>query len=354
MMNDECRIMNEKRKARLAWIPSSLFIIHYSSLIILLLFLAGCGVPSFLVTPVANSNQLDEKVVRAGQGWNADKIVIVEVEGLLINARTGGFLQPTENKLSLFTEQLERAAADSHVKAVVLRVNSPGGTVTASDLMNQTLRDFRVKTGKPIVASTQEVAASGGYYVCLAADKIVVNPTSVVGSIGVIFNTMEFSGALDKLGIKSNAIKSGPLKDMASPFKPLGDDERKVMQEMVDAYYARFVGLVKDRRGISDPDTLKTVTDGRVFTGERAVELGLADKTGRLDEAIELAKQMGGASKAQVVIYRRPYGYSGSIYADSNVPTPQAAGDSTKALQVELPAAVTMPGGFYYLWRPGL
>ena len=115
---------------------------------------AGCGVPSFLITPVQNTNRLEEHTVMAGKGWSPPKIAIIEVEGMLMNMRTGGLLQPTENTVSRFTQEMERAAADPDVRAVVLRVNSPGGTVTASDIMYQTVTRFREKTKKPVVAST--------------------------------------------------------------------------------------------------------------------------------------------------------------------------------------------------------
>src|SRR5690348_2950127 len=192
-----------------------------SLLIGILLLAAGCGAPSFLVTPVANSNKLEEEQLEAGKGWAPGKVVIIPVEGMLANARAGGFLQATENPLSLFTQQLDRAADDPSVKAIVLRVNSPGGTVTCSDAMYQLVKRYKQRTGRPVVAAAQEVAASGAYYRSCAADKIVAQPTSVVGSIGVIFETMEFEGSLDKLGIHAGAIKSGNLKDMGSPFRAI-------------------------------------------------------------------------------------------------------------------------------------
>jgi protease-4 len=148
---------------------------------------AGCGTPSFLVTPVANSNKLDETTVAPGKGLFPDKVAIVEVEGVISNTKSGGLLEATENPVSLFTQELNKAADDSDVKAVVLRVNSPGGTVSASDAMYQILKRFKARTHKPVVASIQEVGASGAFYVSCGADKIVAQPTSLVGSIGVIF-----------------------------------------------------------------------------------------------------------------------------------------------------------------------
>jgi protease-4 len=274
---------------------------------------------------------------------------------MLMNARAGGFLQPQENKVSLFTQQMRAAARDPSVKAVVLRVNSPGGTVTASDTMYETVRDFRRATKKPVIASTQEVAASGGYYVACAADQIVAQPTSVVGSIGVLFHTMEFQGALGKIGVRAEAIKSGPLKDMGSPFKALNENERRVMQEMVDEYFERFVAVVTTHRDVKEPRPTLPLAEGydgafsgRVFSGERAVQLGLADRTGRLEDAIKLAKKMGKAPGAKVILYRRPYGYGGSIYAGADVPRPRA-----NVLQLELPESrAFLSSGFYYLWEP--
>ena len=317
----------------------------------------GCGVPSFLVTPVSSSTKLQERTVLPGK--SGDKVAIIEVEGMLANVRTGGLLQPTENKVSLFTQQLRAAARDKSVKAVVLRVNSPGGTVTASDTMYELVRDFRNQTKKPVIASTQEVCASGAYYVACAADTIVAHPTSVIGSIGVIFSTMEFEGALGKLGVRAESIKSGPLKDMGSPFKSMDPGERAVMQEMVDEYFQRFVEVVEGAREVNEPrPTLPVaagyagVYSGRVFSGERAVALGLADRSGRLEDAIKLARQMGKAKGARVIMYRRPYGYGGSIYASADVPAPRAESGSN-VLRLELPESrAFLPGGFYYLWEP--
>jgi protease-4 len=237
-------------------------------------------------------------------------------------------------------------------------VNSPGGTVTSSDTMYQIVRRFRDKTGKPVVASAQEVMASGGYYVACAADRIVVQPTSVVGSIGVVFETMQFQGTLDKLGISAKSIKSGSLKDMGSPFKMLRADEERVMQEMVDEYFVRFVGVVRERRPVKEPpapdltEYAKTgyagVYSGRVFSGNKAVELGLADEAGLLSDAIDAARTLAKSPGAKAVMYRRPYGYGGSIYASTSTPTPQA-----NVVHLQLPeAAAPLPAGFYYVWRP--
>ncbi|HSI33287.1 MAG: signal peptide peptidase SppA [Phycisphaerae bacterium] len=312
------------------------------------LLLAGGCAPSFLITPVQNTSQLDEQTVSLGKGWGAGKIAIIEVEGMLMNMRTGGLLQPQENGVSRFTQAMEAAARDPGVKAVVLRVNSPGGTVTASDIMYETVQRFKKETGKPVVASLQDVAASGAYYVACGADRVIAHPTSIVGSIGVIFNTFTIEGTLAKIGAKSEVVKSGPLKDMGSPFRELDPESRKVMQGMVDEYYKRFVGVVTTHRKLNGEGTLKIATDGRVFSGDRAAELGLVDRTGLLDDAIAEAKSLGKVPNAKVIMYRRPFGYTGSIYAQDTTPQPRA-----NVLELSIPGLRDqIPAGFYYLWMP--
>ncbi|HRK32780.1 MAG TPA: S49 family peptidase, partial [Tepidisphaeraceae bacterium] len=195
---------------------------------------AGCSPPSVLLTPVFDSPKLKEQTVQSGRFLDGSKIAIIEVEGLLMNARAaGGIVGARENRLSLFTQQLERAETDRKVKAVVLRINSPGGTVTCSDAMYELVQRFKKRTGKPVIASFQEVAASGAYYVACAADTVVAQPSSVCGSIGVIFSSFNLEGTMNLIGVKPETVKSGRLKDMASPFKPLEGEERKIVQEMI-------------------------------------------------------------------------------------------------------------------------
>ena len=308
----------------------------------------GCGVPSFLITPVQNASTLEEKDVAPGHGLFPDKVVVIGVEGTIANAAAGGLLTPVENPVSLFVQQLQKAADDSRVKAVVLRVNSPGGTVSASDAMYQILKRFRAKTHKPVVASGQEVVASGAYYISCGADKIVAQPTTLVGSIGVIFETVNLQGTLDKLGITTLAYKSAAHKDIGSPFRPATPDEQAIFQGLIDDYYARFKQIVTDNRPIPPTADFTQLTDGRVFSGAAAAKLGLVDQVGLLEDAIQSAKDLAHAKDAEVVAYRRPYGYGGSIYAVDEAPPPRA-----DALKLQLPDSATfLPAGFYYLWRP--
>jgi protease-4 len=174
----------------------------------------------------------------------------------------------------------------------------------------------------------------------------VAQPTSVVGSIGVIFQTINLTGTMAKLGIRAEAIKSGSLKDMGSPLHDLTDAERQVMQTLVDEYFDRFAAQVRSARRL-DIDRLEAVTDGRIFSGTQARQLGLVDKLGTLEDAIVAARQRAGLSASRAVLYRRPYGPSGSVYASA-----PGRPDRPQLPLIDLPEPLTLPAGFYFLWRP--
>jgi protease-4 len=215
--------------------------------------------------------------------------------------------------------------------------------------MYQIVQKFKQETGKPVIASCQEVAASGAYYVACSADQIVAQPTTVVGSIGVIFSSFNVEGTLNMIGVKPEIVKSGRLKDMASPFKPLAGEERELVQKMIDEYHRRFIAVVQDGRDLPTTAAIEDLTDGRVFTGEQAQQLGLVDQLGMLDDAIDAARTASGAKAAKVIMYKRPYGYSGSIYATQDLPPAQMNG----GVVLNLPeSSLTLPRGFYFLWEP--
>src|SRR5919106_1254651 len=175
---------------------------------------------------------------RAGDG--AARIAVVPVEGTIAPAdNTLGRVQPTTTPEGL-ADALRQAGQDTSVVAVVLEVNSPGGGVTASDEMHQSILDFRKQTGKPVVVSMGDVAASGGYYISTAADRIVANETTLTGSLGVIFALTDFSELADRYGVEQEVVKSGEFKDMGSSFRDLTPEEREILQSIVDESYDEF------------------------------------------------------------------------------------------------------------------
>lgn len=313
------------------------------------LMLAGCGPTAFRVELVPAGPQLQQTTIETpARLLTFDKIAVIDVDGFLANRRKRSLLTAGENPVSLFREKLDAAAADPRVKAVVLRINSPGGTVAASDVMYHSLIQFKQQTDKPVVAAIMTVGASGGYMIACGADAVYAQPGSVTGSIGTIMQTVSLEGTLEKIGIDTVAIKSGPMKDMASPLHDLREEERQILQGIIDHFYQNFLAVVKMRRPI-DPDQLDKIADGRVFTSEQALDYKLIDRIGYPDDAINHAKQLAGINDARVVIYHRLADYMPNIYGSAAAQT-----DMTAALvNVDLPDWLDSPSAhFLYLWQP--
>jgi protease-4 len=215
-------------------------------------------------------------------------------------------------------EELDKAAKDKRVKALVLRINSPGGTVCGSDEVLHELLAFKQEKNLPVVACLMGVAASGGYYVAQAADTIIAHPTGITGSIGVLSMKLNLKGLMDKVGVDGEVVKSGQWKDFWSPFRAATPAEKQMMQGIIDNFYESFVEVVVQGRKL-EPDQVRRVADGRIFTASQAKALGLVDRVGYLDEAVKLAQQQAGLTEARVVRYHRPGSYRPNIYSDSHL-----------------------------------
>ena len=307
---------------------------------------------SFLITPVPEKDDLVERVLSRDSIWHNEKIALIDVDGILRNRRETSLLgRPGENPVSLFKEKLDEAADDDKVKAIVLRINSPGGGVTATDLMYTELMRFKQATDKPVIAAMLDLGTSGAYYVACAADKIYAHPTTVTGSIGVIMVTPDFSGTMHKLGIRANIIKSAELKDAGSPFREMSEADRAVFQAMIDAMYARFLNVVATGRGMVDEPRLKQLADGRVYLAPQARQEGLIDELGTLHDALDAAKQAAGLDGKPIVVveYARPLAHRPNIYAHAADVPPQV-----NLVNVELPTWLEGSSPkFMYLWAPG-
>lgn len=307
----------------------------------------GCSpIGGVKITAVPSDLSLKERVVFRSPGWVSNRVVVLDISGVLMNARTPGLLSEGEHGVSLVVEKLNKAASDSRVKAVVLRINSPGGTVTASDILYQEIKAFRDKTGRPVVAYFQDVAASGAYYLSCASDEIIAQRTTVTGSIGVIMQMVDLSGVMGNLGITSDAIKSGPFKDAGSPFREMKPDERAVFQAMVDDFYQKFVSVVDAGRPKLSRDQILKLADGRVYTADQALKVGLIDRIGTLNDAIDKAKDRAGIEAAHVVMYRRPTVWAPNMYARA----PGQAGPTVNLFNINLPFDWTIRPQFMYIW----
>lgn len=242
------------------------------------------------------------------------KILLMDLTGVISSQEKDGLL-PQPNLLATFKEELTKASKDEKVKALVLRINSPGGTVNASDILYHELKTFKASKKIPIIASMMDVAASGGYYLAMATDEILVHPSTVTGSIGVIMLTVNARGLLEKVGVEANAITSGPRKDMGSPFRTMTTEEKAIFQSVIDSFYQRFLMVVQEGRPQLSADQIQKLADGRIYSGEQAKAAGLVDDIGYLDEAIDRAKKTAGITEARIVTYRRSGEYQNNIYS---------------------------------------
>jgi len=312
--------------------------------------LSGCGPQSFKITPVPTDQTLEESVVIDEGGPFAPKIALIDVEGIIMNRELGGFFSEGEHPVSFLVEKLDKAAKDKSVKALILRINSPGGSVTASDLMHGEVLRFKKETkGKrPVVAVMTDVAASGGYYVACAADEIVAHPTTITGSIGVIMQTVNFAGTMSKIGVKADAITSGKMKDAGSPLREMKPEEREIFQSLINQFYDRFVKVVAAGRPGLTEARVREIADGRVWSAQQALELRLIDRIGTLRETVAGLKEKIGVKKARVVTYHRPLGWKPNIYAESPAGPPQV-----NLINVALSPTWLQPEPqFMYLWVP--
>jgi protease-4 len=227
--------------------------------------------------------------------WNigAAKVAIVPIDGEILEARET-------------IERIHRYADSSTIRAIVVRINSPGGAIAPTQEIYEEIRKSRQQTGKPIVASIDSVGASGGFYIAAACDRIVANPGSITGSIGVILQWVEYGDLLSWARLRPETIKSGGLKDAGSPYRPLTDQERGYFQRIVSQLHAQFVRAVAEgRTGKMTEADVSRLADGRVFTGEEALALKLIDQLGNLDDAVMTAAKLAGVKGKPATIYPR-------------------------------------------------
>ena len=275
--------------------------LSFCGLLLVLLVLGGL-VLLIIATFRGDGRGLFEEEVSGSAGTR--KVVLIELTGIIAETQAGVF-SPGVGPVEDVREKLDRAATDEDVAAVVLAIDSPGGTVTASDQLWREVSRFREETGKPVVVHTGALCASGGYYVAVGADKIVCEPTTITGSIGVVLTMLNFHELLDKHGVRDVTITSAPHKDLLSPLAPVDDKDQAILQNVVDQAHQRFVAIVAEGRNMPEARA-RELADGRIYTAKEAVSLGLADVVGYRDEAERLAHRLAGVDQARLVRYVRP------------------------------------------------
>src|SRR5918998_554386 len=281
-------------------------------------------------------------------GEGSDKIAVLPLTGLITpqlsqpNPLTSQAVASPE----ILRDQLRQATEDERVKAVILEIDSPGGGVVPTAQMHQSIQDFKEETEKPVVVSMSATAASGGYYISTAADRIVANESTLTGSLGVIFEYLNLAEAAQEYGIEQEVIKSGPYKDIGSSTREPTEEELEILQACVDEGYDQFVRVIVEGRDLPEGE-VREIADGRVYSGLQAEALGLVDEIGGLDRAAEIAGELAGLQEeATVVRYQQRAPGPGEL-----LPAPLAPSES-ESLKVLKEAGLDPSPELRYLYRP--
>ncbi|MDY6856140.1 MAG: signal peptide peptidase SppA [Thermodesulfobacteriota bacterium] len=308
----------------------------------------SCGCTCLSIPLFQGTKPLSETTI---SGKGKDKILIIDISGT-ISTKVYSKAIPFSEKISIVSrvkEELKKAASNKRIKGVILRINSPGGSVTASDIIYKEIKEFKKDNKIPVIACMMDVAASGGYYISLAADTILAHPTSITGSIGVIAVKFNTSKLLDKIGVEDETIKSGDKKDLLSPFRPNTEEEKEILNQIIGSLYQRFLDVIAKERKELSMEQIRRLADGRVFTTKQAVDAKLIDKVGYLEDAVELVKKEAGIPNAKVIIYHRRSSYRNNIYSKISPLDPK----TINLINIDIGTLPFAQGlHFMYLWLP--
>ena len=314
---------------------------------VVVLFLIGCQGPKIRLFPSA-ADPLQEFTL---EGSAKGKVLVIHIRGTISDAPRRRLVSTRPSMVQEVVSQLRKAEKDSDIKAVLFKINSPGGSVTASDILYNEIVAFKTKTQAKVVAAMMDVAASGGYYISLPADFILAHPTSITGSVGVLFLRPDVAGLMDKIGVGIEVSKTGKNKDMGSPFRQATAEEKQIVQNMIDRLGERFINRIAAHRRI-DLQRLKEISTARIFLADDALKLGMIDRVGYISEAVSTAKRLAELPvDAKVIVYRRTKFPNDNLY---NPTTSHYEGRGLSIVSLDLPVSMTSyPAGFYYLWQPG-
>lgn len=290
-----------------------------------------------------------EQVVKEVSGADG-KVLIVNITGTISDEPTQDFFGSGPSLLDKVLMQLNRAEKDPAIKTVLLKINSPGGGATASDILYHELKSFKKRSGKKIYVQMMDIAASGGYYISMAADHIQAHPMTLTGSVGVIAIMPDISELTHKIGVEVHTFKSGQHKDTGSPFRKFNQEDKAQIKNIVLKIAARFYDVVKTNRKLSEEDTRDMMT-ARIYTGDSALRAGLIDSLGYLSDATDAACQIGGAKKCSVVTYRFDKNANATMYSPNMEKLDNAPQVSLVRSKL-LDSVMNMKPGTYYLYLP--
>lgn len=314
------------------------------SLIVLFVF-AGC-VPQIHLDFLGRDKLKEVVLIKSNV---KEKILLIDVEGIISTSSDSGIFEREADILTRVYNRLEKAAEDREVKGVILRLDTPGGEVTASDIIYNEILEFKKKTKLPVVGLMMGVAASGGYYIASACDYLIAHPSTLTGSIGVISMFPNLEELFRKIGVRVNVVKSGTMKDSGSFMREMTEDERKVFQSIIDEYYKKFLERVyMNRKEYISMEELEKIADGRVYPASQALELKLIDEIGYFDAALKKALSLASLRQAKVIAYTYFPKRKTNIYSSGSkvYPLLEKKGTSWEEL------VPLLKSGFYYLWLP--
>lgn len=323
-------------------------IVWLALILMSIIVMGGCAAPQVKLFSDA-SDPLKESTL---QGTEKGKVLVISLQGVVSTNPREGTFRTMPSMVQEIVSQLRMAEKDKEIKCLLLKVDSPGGTATASDILYNEILAFKQRTKVKVVVSMMGMAASGGYYVSLPADVIFAHPTTITGSIGVVFMRPNVTGLIDKIGFTMDVNKSGKNKDMGSPFRRPTAEETQILQDLTDGLADQFLTLVAKHRDLEEP-TLSTISTARVYLPQEAKALGLIDRIGYLDDALTEALKISKLpEKAKVVAYRR------TLFPNDNIYNPLTTRSNIQAkplLDLGIHNAATqLTPGFYYVWTPGL
>lgn len=333
------------------WLLAMFAVLFFCTTVLLLISFAAVFSSDDGIRPSSGERRryLTEQTV---EGSGPNKILLLPLEGVI--GDVGGLFGDDVDRVQIFQESLRQAREDPQIKAVLLYVDSPGGGLTASDVLYHNVLAFRTETQRPVVALFGDVAASGGYYVASAAQEIIAHRTTLTGSIGVIMPMFGIEKLLEKVGIEPRTIKAGEMKDIGAMSRPMTERERALFQSIANEYHEQFIQVVlkgmQERKVTVPASAAREYCDGRVFTAEQAMKMGFVDKIGYFEDAVASVRQKAGLSvgDTRVVTYHRKLRLLEMLMANAQAPKRQTS------LTVRVQGLPSMEQNrFLYMWMPG-
>lgn len=277
----------------------------------LLFLLSGCAFVSVDLASLTQIPPLEERVIREGSD---QKILVIEILGLIRTTGSRDTFIQRQGTLERLDNVLEKAEKDKNIKGVILKIDSPGGAYTASDLVFRRIREYKTKQEIPVVGCIVDQGTSGAYMAALSADYIVALPSSVVGNVGVLLPSISLEGLMEKVGIANQTITSGDLKDAGTPLRDMTPEEYDLLKGIVMEFSSNFMARVKEARPVTEQD-VAVFQDGRVVTSATGKALHLVDEVGYYEDALKKAESLAGVEGPTVIVYRRKGENRGGFYS---------------------------------------